>query len=190
MHSPSLGGCARYDTTQQHNTHITDVREICYSWHPWHGRAVRVHASLVKRGHAVAYCSLEDVPACRALEVPLWMLDVAACCKTRASKPGFASVQYLRNLKEVLLAARPRTQASIAPQTQPRYLLHAGGADGGIDGPAEIEPTPVVCSSAMQPTVDESVVRCSTKDRAIASAVTETASSNSGRSRNRRGAPR
>jgi hypothetical protein len=42
-----LDGCVLRDTTQQHNTHITDVREICYSWHPWHGRAVRVHASLV-----------------------------------------------------------------------------------------------------------------------------------------------
>jgi hypothetical protein len=178
------------DTTQQHNTHITDVREIWYSWHPWHGRAVRVHASLVKRGQAVAHCSLEDVQACRVLEVPLWMLDVAACCKTRASKPGFASAQSLRDLKEVLQAARPQVPAPIAPKTQPRYLLHAGGADGGIDGPAEIEPTRVVCSSAMQSALDESVVRCSTKDRAIAGAVTETASSNSGRSRNRRGGPR
>jgi len=177
-------------TTHQHNTHITDVREICYSWHPWHGRAVRVHARLVKQGRAVAYCSLEDIQTCRVLEVPLWMLDVAACCKTRASKPGFASVQYLRDLKEVLLAARPRSQASIAPQTQPRYLLHAGGADGGIDGSAEIEPTPVVCSSAMQPALDKSLVRCSTKDRAIAGAVTEAASSNVGRGGNRRGGAR
>ena len=185
--SPAFDG--RY-TTQQHNTHITDVSEICYSWHPWHGRAVRVHASLVKRGQAVAHCSLEDVQACRVLEVPLWMLDVAACCKTRASKPGFASAQSLRDLKEVLQAARPQVPAPIAPKTQPRYLLHAGGADGGIDGPAEIEPTRVVCSSAMQSALDESVVRCSTKDRAIAGAVTETASSNSGRSRNRRGGPR
>ena len=150
---------------------------------------MRVHASLVKRGQAVAYCSLEDVQACRVLEVPLWMLDVAACCKTRASKPGFASVQYLRDLKEVLLAAQPRT-TSIAPQTQPRYLLHAGGADGGIDGSAEIEPTPVVCSSAMQPALDKSLVRCSTKDRAIAGAVTEAASSNVGRGGNRRGGAR
>ena len=187
---PCLGGCVLRDTTQQHNTHITDVREIWYSWHPWHGRAVRVHASLVKRGQAVAHCSLEDVQACRVLEVPLWMLDVAACCKTRASKPGFASAQSLRDLKEVLQAARPQVPAPIAPKTQPRYLLHAGGADGGIDGPAEIEPTRVVCSSAMQSALDESVVRCSTKDRAIAGAVTETASSNSGRSRNRRGGPR
>jgi hypothetical protein len=65
---------------------------------------------------------------------------------------------YLRDLKEVLLAARPRTQASTAPQTQPRYMLNAGGADGGIDGSAEIEPTPVVCSSANQPILDESVL--------------------------------
>ena len=185
-----IGDCVHGGTTQQHNTHITDVREICYSWHPWHGRAVRVHASLVKRGQAVAYCSLEDVQACRVLEVPLWMLDVAACCKTRASKPGFASAQSLRDLKEVLLAARPRTQASIVPPTQPRYLLHAGGVDGGINGPAEIEPTPVVCSSAMQPALDKSAVRCSTRDGAIAGAVTEAASRNAGRGGNRRGGSR
>ena len=187
---PSPGDSSHRDTTQQHNTHITDVREICYSWHPWHGRAVRVHASLVKRGQAVAHCSLEDVQACRVLEVPLWMLDVGACCKTRASKPGFASAQSLRDLKEVLQAARPQVPAPIAPKTQPRYLLHAGGADGGIDGPAEIEPTPIVCSTAMQPSLDESVVRCSTKDRAIAGAVTEAASSNAGRGGNRRGGAR
>ena len=187
---PCLGGCVPRDTTQQHNTHITDVREICYSWHPWHGRAVRVHASLVKRGQAVAHCSLEDVQACRVLEVPLWMLDVGACCKTRASKPGFASAQSLRDLKEVLQAARPQVPAPIAPKTQPRHLLHAGGVDGGINGPAEIEPTPVVCSSAMQPALDKSAVRCSTRDGAIAGAVTEAASRNAGRGGNRRGGSR
>src|SRR5689334_16007401 len=96
------GDSSRNGTTQQHNTHITDAHDIYYSWHPWHGRAVRVHASLLKRGQAVTHCSLEDVQACRTLEVPLWMLDVAACCKTRASKPGFASAQSLRDLKEVL----------------------------------------------------------------------------------------
>jgi hypothetical protein len=182
-----LDGCVLRDTTQQHNTHIIDAREICYSWHPWHGRAVRVQASRVKRGQAVACCSLEDVPACRVLEVPLWMLDVATCCKTRASKLGFASAQSLRDLKEVLPAARPPVPAPIASKAQPRYLLQAGGADGSIDGPAEFEPTPIVGSSAMQPALDESVVRCSTKTRAIAGAVTEATSSNAGRGGNRRG---
>jgi len=144
--------------TQQQNTHIRDIREVCYSWHPWHGRPVWVHATLIKRGHEVAHCRLEGVQTSRVLEVPLWMLDAAGCCKTRVS-------------------FRPHDTgpSPIAPITQPRYLLHAGGADGSIGDPGEIEPTSIVGSSAMQPALDESVVRCSTKDRAIAGAVTETA---------------
>ena len=176
-------------TTQQHNTHSRDLREICYSWHPWHGRAVWVHATLVKRGRGVAHCSLEDFQTSRVLEVPLWMLDVAACCKTRVSKPGFASAQSLRELKDVLQSALARAQADDTPETQHRYLLDAGGADGGIGGPAEIEPTAVVCSSAVQPTLDRAVVRCPAKTRAIAVAVTEAASRKHG-SGNRRGGAR
>src|SRR5215467_15762524 len=161
--SPCPGDFVRYDTSQQHNTHIRDLREICYSWHPWHGRAVWVHATLVKRGRAVAHCSLEELQTSRVLEVPLWMLDVAACCKTRVSKPGFASAQSLGELQEVLQSALPRAQADDTPETQHRYLLDAGGADGGIGGPAENEPTAVVCPSAMQPTLDRAVIRCPAK---------------------------
>jgi hypothetical protein len=54
-----------------------------------------VHASLVRRGRAVAYCSLGDIQTCRVLEVALWMFDVAACCKTRVAHPGFAATQSL-----------------------------------------------------------------------------------------------
>jgi hypothetical protein len=187
---PYPDGCVRNDTTQQHNTHIRDLREICYSWHPWHGRAVWVHATLVKRGRAVAHCSLEDVQTSRVLEVPLWMLDVAACCKTHVSTRGFASTQSLRELKEVLESALPRAKAHDTAETQHRYLLHAGGADGGTGGPAEIEPTPVVCSSPMQPALDRSVVQCPTNNSAIAGAVTEAASRKSGRGKNCRGGAR
>jgi len=183
------GGSVQNDATQQHNTHIRDLREICYSWHPWHGRSVWVHATLVRRGWAVAHCSLEDVQTCRVLEVPLWMLDVAACCKTRVSRLGFASAQSLRELKEVVQSALPRAQAYDTSEAQHRYLLDAGGADGGIDGSAEIEPTPVVCSSAMQPALDRSVVRCPTTNSAIAGAVTEAGSRKSGRG-NRTGGAR
>ena len=184
---PCLGGCVHRDTTQQHNTHIRELRRICYAWHPWHDREVWVHASLVRRGRAVAYCSLGDIQTCRVLEVPLWMFDVAACCKTRVAHPGFASAQSLRELKEVLQSAPPRAQTHGTPETQHRYLLDAGGADVDIAGPAEIEPTPVVCSSAMQPELDRSVVRCSTKDSPIGGAVIEAAPRNSRRLGNRRG---
>ena len=185
--SPYLGDSSRRDTTQQHNTHIRDVREVCYSWHPWHGQPVWVHATLIKRGQAVAHCSLEDVQTSRVLEVPLWMLDVAGCCKTRVSKPGFASAHSLRDLKEVLQSAPARVRDHTTPETQHRYLLDAGGADGDIVCPAEIEPAPVVCSSTKQIALDESVVRCSTKDRAIAGAGTEAASRKRGRDRTRKG---
>ena len=79
--------CVLGDTTQQRNTHIRDVREIHYPFHAWHGRAVLVHASLVRRGRPVAYCSLEDENG-RVLEVPLWMLDLATCSKTQVSVGG------------------------------------------------------------------------------------------------------
>lgn len=102
------------------------------------------------------------------------MLDVAACCKIRESKSGLASVQSLRSLKEVLASAVAPDVGAL--ETQHRYLLDAGGADVDFAGPAEIQSTPVVCSSATQPTLDRSVVRCSTEDSAIANAITEAAS--------------
>jgi hypothetical protein len=64
------------------------------------------------------------------------------------------STQSLRELKEVLQTARPPAQAASGAKTQHRYLLNAGGADGGISGAAEIEPTPVVCSFAIQFALD------------------------------------
>jgi hypothetical protein len=95
------------------------------------------------------------------------------------AKLGFASAQSLRELREILQSAPYRLQSDSTPETQHRYLLPAGGADGGITGPAEIEPTPVVCSSATQSPVDGSVVRCSTEDSAIDRAATEAPSNNS-----------
>ena len=172
----ATGEFSTYGTTQQRNTHIRDFREIVYGWHPWHGRTVQVHANLVKRGRPVAYCSLEDVPTCRVLEVPLWMLDVATCCKIRLSRPGFANVQFLRELKEVLQSAQARVRDHTSLQTQHRYLLDAGGADDYIACPAEIEPTRVICSSAKQVALDKSVVRCAKKDRALTGTDTAAAS--------------
>ena len=82
-----------------------------------------VHATLIKRGQAVAHCSLEEVQTSRVLEVPLWMLDVAGCCKTRVSKPGFASARSLRELQEVLQAAGLRAQAGLKPPLRRKHSL-------------------------------------------------------------------
>src|SRR4051812_45593229 len=79
----SPGVCGWSGTRQQQNTHIGELRDLRYPWHPWHGRKVRVHATLVKRGSAVARCSLEDEQPFRILEIPVWMFDGAACCRIR-----------------------------------------------------------------------------------------------------------
>src|SRR3954469_18989761 len=96
------------------------------------------HASLIRRGRAVAYYSLED-ENCRVLEVPLWMLDVAACSKTAVSKLAFVSADSLRELKEILESARLQGQLSTTPETQHQYLKDAKGAEGGTADPTETE---------------------------------------------------
>ena len=184
-----LGDCARDGTTQQRNTHIRDVRQIHYCWHAWHGRAVWVHASLVRRGRPVVYCSLGDENS-RVLEVPLWMLDVAACSKTQVSKLGFVSTDSLRELKQVLEPARLRAQASNRPETQHRYLQDAKGAEGGTADFQETEPTSVIRSSPAQSALDRSVARRSTEDHAVAGAVTQAASKTTSTRRNRTGGVR
>ena len=175
-------------TSQQHNTHIREHREVCYPWHPWHGRRVWVHTTLVKRGRAVAHCSLEDVQPFRVLEVPLWMLDVAACCKMRIAKSGLANVESLHELK-ALLHSGQRAGGDIMPEAQHQYLLDAGGADVTVADSKGIHSTPVVCSSPSQAVLDGFAVRCPTENSAIADAVAEAALRQTrGRGRGRGGA--
>ena len=90
---------------EQLRNRTPDIRTLgasCYPWHPWHGRTVWVRAELVRHGQAVAYCSLEDVQTCRVLEVPLWMLELATCSRTRISEAGglraFSRCANLRRL--------------------------------------------------------------------------------------------
>jgi hypothetical protein len=107
---------------------------------------VRVHATLVKRGQAVARCSLEDVQPFRIREVPLWMLDAAACCKIQSSKCKVANVESLRELKALLQPTR-RVDPEFAIQTQHPCLLDAGGADVSVIEPTQVYPTRAVCSA-------------------------------------------
>jgi hypothetical protein len=137
----------------------------------------------------VVYCSLEDENS-RVLEVPLWMLDVAACSKIRVSKLGFVGTDSLRELKQVLEPARLRAQASNRPETQHRYLQHAKGAEGGTADFWETEPTSVIRSSPAQSALDRSVARRSTEDHAVAGTVTQTASKTTNTTRNRTGGVR
>ena len=65
------------------------VRTLLYGtllpgpWHPWFGRSVTVYEVLVKHGHSVRRCGLEEGRTRRAIEIPTWMFEPAACCRVR-----------------------------------------------------------------------------------------------------------
>jgi len=171
-------GCDFDDTSHQHNTHIVEVREVWYPWHAWFGRKVRVHATLMKRGVAVAHCSSEDVHPHRLLELPLWMLDSAVCCQVRAAKPGSVNLESLQELKDLLHLAQSAS-GELAKEAEHQYLLNAGGADVKVAA----SPAPCTTLAAGVPsleTADESVMggpieRCSTEDGAAGSSTTPAA---------------
>ena len=175
----SPGDFARCDTSQQQSAHIGELRDLLYRWHPWHGRKVRVHATLVKRGLAVARCSLEDVQPFRILEVPAWMFDAAACCRIRTAGSSVVTVESLRELRTVLRCTQ-RSDLDLAIQARHRYLLKAGGADVGVADSTEIHSTGVVRPAASQAGLARTVARDATEGTAPDDA-TAAASSKVGR---------
>ena len=169
--SPTQGACDPHGTSEQHNTHIIEFRQVLYPWHPWYGLRVGVHATLVRRGVAVAHCSSEGVYPPRHLELPLWMLDSAACSRVRAAKSGNVNVESLRELRRLLHSVLC-TSGELAKSAEHRYLLSAGGADVHAAWSPEHCSTVVVCVPPVE-SREESIVacsldRCSAEDCAVA----------------------
>jgi hypothetical protein len=162
--------CDPRDTSDQHNTHIIELREVSYPWHPWFGLIVGVHATLVRRGVAVAHCSCEGVYPRRLLELPLWMLDSAACCRIRAAKSGNVNVESLREIGRLLHLVLC-TSGELAKDAEHRYLLNAGGADVDAASSPGSCSTVNVCLSPLESgeesTLGCSLDRCPAEDCAI-----------------------
>src|SRR5215207_8503595 len=73
-------------TTPRQNTHgttVVDDGEVVYAWHPWAGRAVRLHEVITRASGVVLRCSLAGEGVMRSQEIPAWMLDQAVCRKMR-----------------------------------------------------------------------------------------------------------
>ena len=113
--------------------------------------------------------SVEEVPPFRILEVPLWMLDAAACCNIRAAKSGVANVESLRAVK-ALLRSTPEADLELAIPAQHPYWLDPGGADVRVANSTEIDSTRAVCSPASETELAGTVPRDSTQDSANANA--------------------
>ena len=132
---------------------------------------MKVHATLVKRGVAVAHCSSEDVHPDRLLELPLWMLDSAVCGNLRVARPGNANVESLRELKHQLHLIQSAS-GGLAREAEHQYLLKAGGAGVHVAASQAFRATPAVCLPKLEATdesvLDGSVNRCSAEDGALA----------------------
>ncbi len=113
--------CDLGDTSQQHNTHLIEWREVRYAWHPWYGRAVAVRKRFARYDRVTFQCSIEADPEARLLEIPEWMFDPAICLRMRrlAAAPT-VSCEALLDLKSLLQCTPALTLAlcyklSIAP---------------------------------------------------------------------------
>ena len=92
--------------TPRHKTHSTAAAEelaVVYSWHPWAERTVRVHEVIERLPGAVARCSLVGAAVARVQDIPVWMLDAAACCQTRLAANPVAALSALAALRILLL---------------------------------------------------------------------------------------
>ena len=85
---------------------VGDEIAIAYRWHPWAGQTVRVHEVIDRATGSAARCSLVDAAVARVQEIPVWMLDAAACCQTRVAAEPVAALSALAALRILLLEAR------------------------------------------------------------------------------------
>jgi hypothetical protein len=103
---PGLGDCVRRDTSQHHNTHIIESREVRYPWHPWYGQRVSIYARFVKGGVASFRCGLAESAGGRSTHLPQWMFDAVACCDSRLMPTPVVSCEALAALQELITRGR------------------------------------------------------------------------------------
>ena len=119
-------GCG--DRTQQRNTHSTESRVVRYRWHPWFGQEVWLHQ--VRRGQPsagpVLRCGLTPDLDAKAVEIPLWMFDAAACGAMPMATAPVVNTDALRELSRLVEA----THATCGVLPQAEHLIASGGAHG------------------------------------------------------------
>jgi hypothetical protein len=153
---PSRGRSA-FDSdgrSRQPNTHSTELRELRYPWHPWFGRAVAVYEVLVKQGHSVSRCGLEEERNRLSIEVPTWMFEPAACDRLRVTAVPTVNCDALRAL-QTLLRTTAHPDPDDVPEAQHRSLPAAGGADAPLRDPTETLATHAVSSPSLASVVSD-----------------------------------
>jgi len=113
----SMNAAAASCRTPRHKTHSTaigDEAAIAYRWHPWAGRTVHIHEVIERTTGAAARCSLAGATVARVQEIPVWMMDAAACCSARLAAEPTVALSALAGLR-VLLSEAMLLEAAAAP---------------------------------------------------------------------------
>jgi len=155
--------------SRQPNTHSTELRELRYPWHPWFGRAVTVYEVLVKHGHSVSRCGLEEERHRLSIEVPTWMFEPAACGRLRVMAVPVVNCDALRAL-QTLLRSAARSDPGDVLEAQHRSLPVAGGADAPVREPTETLATHAVSSASLASVVSDVTFRDPREDDPVAGA--------------------
>lgn len=122
-----IDACAPRCTSRRRNAHVTESRVVLYRWHPWHGREVFVFGAVAKGEQVVLRCALEPADLARPLEVPQWMFDAAACCRTTLTAAPSVDIETLREL-DALVRAATAASGSAVLKAEHRSKPDSGGA--------------------------------------------------------------
>ena len=132
--SPAPDAFDPHGTNLQANAHNTESRQLRYAWHPWFGRPVWIHRTLVKSGRPVYRCSLEENQEAPLIEIPQWMFEPDSCCRVRSGEKPVVDLSALLDLKLLLQRARlPACDPVVKAQHHPT----PGGADARIGEPIQ-----------------------------------------------------
>jgi hypothetical protein len=101
--SDAAGQCC---TNRQRKTHITDVQEVRYRFHPWYGQRVLVEAGGIRSGAVMFRCRRDDERGFPVLEIPQWMFDSQNCAAMEMRHNALVSCMALRDLRILLDDAR------------------------------------------------------------------------------------
>jgi hypothetical protein len=150
-------GCCR---SRQPNTHNTEVREVCYPWHPWFGRTVAVYEVLVKQAQSVCRCGLEEERSRLAVEIPAWMFESAACRGLRLLHAPAVSCDALRGVQALLRIVLQSALSGVL-QAQHRSLPAAGGVrQGQVDHMTHRGPSVIVRQIVVRLVVSPDAYAC------------------------------
>jgi hypothetical protein len=103
---PVSGAAGQHCTNRQRKTHITDVQEVRYCFHPWYGELVLVEAGGIRSGAVVLRCRRDDERGFPVLEIPQWMFDSQSCGAMEVRHNALVSCMALRDLQKLLDDAR------------------------------------------------------------------------------------